>query len=106
MRSKAVARYSPPGSSCRSCCRASPGLGTSGQSNANGSSSVVHTWQLGGDTHYTLQTEISGGGVVNFGSSLPPSGILPAGFYGLAASAMIAVVALDSMGPETVNAVP
>ena len=83
-----------------------PGLGTSGQSNANGSSSAVHTWQLGGDTHYTLQTEISGGGVVNFGSSLPPSGILSAGFYGLAVSASIAVVAFDSMGPETVNAVP
>lgn len=83
-----------------------PGLGSSGQSNAVATGNVAHTWQLGANTHYTLMTETSGGGAVDFGSGLPPSGILSPGFYGLLVNTHISLVALDWMGPETVIAVP
>lgn len=79
------------------------------QSNGSGTGSASMSWFVGSNTYYSLASVSAGSSLVNFSGSmgsLPPSGILATGTYGLAVSAGANATASDVGGAQVVNATP
>jgi hypothetical protein len=80
------------------------------QSTGNASGIVGMSWLVGSDVHYSLSSDVSGGGFAQLSDNmgiLPPSGVLAAGnSYGFNAGASAFANAKDVNGAETVIATP